>query len=618
MKRNGKLYRNIFILILFLLVIFALASRYFPFSKILRVRGGREIALNEALKTGSEPPNSIAFNFEIGPGKEVPNGIVMGNAHSGKYAAKAYGKNSFTPALEKPAGELGIDRLRYVSVSAWVFVKPSGEPVNAALVLAASNNVGVNICWKGIGLKDPGVPRGQWFKMSGQFDLGEVKFTADTRLQMYFWNNSSNDILIDDYYLVYGGPAPRHGDTTYVDLTKGPFQAKFNYPPFPVKCMRMAVIGGPRGGSLIAGGETQQGMILPKDPMISGVFLTGNAGKDVLFVIPSSGKPSVYSYCNESNSFSRSGVELPLALPAPAAGKQYLLRGKFISGETEQLLYMSEKSCSLFKFSGKGGACSGGNSLGAEVLWQSEKFENLVFDSEKPLLAADFDGDGITELLSLNGNGDWKLYRFQAGKPAAPWALVAESKETTEDWKLLGNQVNLTAGHFIPGRAQAEVLTVRGNSRERKCSYTLRMYNPSLKRFVACFPGKYGPGGKITGIDSLKPADRFFCGNFGPNGTPMVMRYNRDWRYDLKEISFSDSTYQVLNNIDFEGYPADHNPKYYEVLKLVPGRYTGSQCSFIVIGRNCRNKEQGGEDCSEYEELPGLPGFISLYSFVGR
>ena len=94
------------------------------------------------------------------------------------------------------------------------------------------------------------------------------------------------------------------------------------------------------------------------------------------------------------------------------------------------------------------------------------------------------------------------------------------------------------------------------------------------------------------------------------------MRYNRDWRYDLKEIAFSDSAYHILNNIDFTGYSADHNPKYYEVLKLIPGRFTGNQVSFIVIGRNCKNKDYNGKECSEYEDLPELPDFISVYSFV--
>jgi len=678
MKSKGKLYRYLFISVLVFFILLALAYRYVPFAKILRVTASKEMSSSDFLKTGSEPPNSIAFDFEMAHGREVPNGVITGNAHSGKYAAKAFGKNAFTPALERTAGELGVGKLKYVSVSSWVFVKPGPEPVTAALVLAASNNMGVNICWKGIGLKDPFVPRGKWFKMSGQFDLSEVKFTPDTRIQLYFWNNSSTDIFIDDYYMVYGGPQSRRGDTTYVDLTRGPYQAKFNYPPFPFTYLRMAenVVTG--STSLIAGGEPAQAIILPSDPMISGMFLAENAGRDVLFVMPQGGKPEIFAYCTGSSSFIRAEVvftpvarlaasspaqdptPVPAQTPAPAAvpsatpaampGKQYLLKGKFIGGETEQLLFIAEKSCHLYKFSSKGGACSEGNTVRAELLWQAEKFENLNFDAARPILAGDFDGDGISELLSVDGNGAWKIYRFVTGKPSGSWTLLAEGKESPETWKQ--NNPGFTAARFLPGRAQCEVLAISENTRDHQCSYTLSIYSPAMKDFVSCFTGKYGmhggspnsvtarggspnsvtarggspnsggalnstgSPGKIIGIDTLKPGDQFFCGNFGPNASPVVMRYNRDWRYDLKEIAFSDSAYHILYSIDFAGYTADNNPKYYEVLKLIPGRFTGNQASFIVIGRNCKTKDFDGNECSEYEDLPELPDFISVYSFV--
>ena len=615
MKDKGKIYRNLFIVVLVLLIIAALAYRYFPFSKIIRVTASKELAQIGPVKTGSEPPNSIAYDFEIARGTELPNGIVTGNAHSGQYSAKAFGKNSFTPALERLAGDLGTGKLRYIAISAWVFVKPGAEPVTAALVLAASNAMGVNLCWKGIGLKDPGVPRGKWFKMSGQFDLSDVKFANDTRVQMYFWNNSSTDIYIDDYYLVYGGPSPRRGDTTYVDLTKGPYQEKFNYPPFPVSFMWMATIGGINGSSLANGGDGRPEPVLPSDPMICGNFIPGNSGRDVLFDLTTGGKPFIYAFCPEPGSFRRSAVEIPVAMPS-VKGKQYLLRGKFIKGENEQLLYLGEKSCFLYKFNCKGGACREGSTVTAELLWESEKFENLDFDSGRPLLAEDLDGDGISEILYSSAGGIWKMFRFQLKGKTGSWGLSAESKENLEDWSGTAGAVKLTAGHFIPGRTQAGILAVSEKGRKHGCSYTLRFYNPSVKNFISFFSQKNGLPGKIKGIDTLRVSEIFICGNFGENSSPMVMRYNRDWRFDLKQIAFSDSTYHILNDIDFAGYASDHNPKYYEVLKLIPGRFTGNQASLLVIGRNCRSRDYNGKECDEYENLPELPDFISVYSFV--
>jgi len=614
MKSKGRFYKGMFIAILVFLLLVVLAYRYFPFSKILRIKAGKEIAQIEPAPTGAEPPNSVAFGFEVAKGKDVPGGIVSGMAHSGHYSAKAFGKNSFTPALERLAGDLGTSKLAYIAVSAWVYVKPGGDPVAAVLVLAASNAVGVNICWKGISLKDPGVPRGKWFKMSGQFDLRDVKFDNDTRVQMYFWNNSSNEIFVDDYYLVYGGPAPRKGDTTYVDLTKGPYTEKFNYPPFPVVCMRMTDIGGIGATSLSASTDGIKESVLPSYPMISGCFIPGNSGRDVLFVMPGAGPPVIYAYCNESSEFKKSGVEMPAPLPY-AKDQQYLLKGKFIAGDAEQLLYIGDKSCFLYRFSSKEGICSS-KQTAAELLWQDGKFDRQDFNPARQLLAGDFDGNGISEILECSESGTWKMFRFQLKGKTGEWSLLAESRADQSDWSGAAMDVTLTAGHFIPGRAQAGILAVSRNGKERKCSYGLRYYSAASKTFNSFFSPKTGAEGRTIGIDTLKPEDRFFCGNFGVNATPMLMRYNRDWRFDLKEIRFSDSTFHIIHNLDFEGYPADHNPKYYEVLKLIPGRFTGNQASFIVIGRNCRNKDFNGKDCDEYERNPGLPDFISVYSFL--
>ena len=618
MKSKGKLYRNLFIGGLILIILIALASRYLPYSKIIRVAGSEELSFADTTKRTAGQPNSLSFDFEVPRGKEVPKGIIMGNAHSGNYSAKAFGKNAFTPAMEKTAGELGKNKLKFISVSAWIYVAPGSDPVNGALVLAASNNVGVNIAWKGIGLKDPMVPRGKWFKMSGQFELNNEKFSDDTRLQMYFWNNSNTDIYVDDYYLVYGGPTPRKGDTTYVDLTKGPYQSRFNYPPFPVRFLRMAEIAGMQGVIISQGPGKVGGMLMPSDPMISGLFLSGNSSRDVLFTLPSVGKPLVYAWCPESNSFRKSVVELPVATNR-SPETDYMLKGKFLAGESEQLLYMGEKSCFLYQFSSRNPVCHDGNVVKADLLWQSVNFEGMKSDPLKPLLAGDFDGNGLSEILSVDQGGNWKIYSFKPGrgKEAAAFVLTAEGREKLADWSFENGKVQLNAGHFIPAQAGTAILAVSENS-QGKYAYSLRMYNPRSKQFVSVFNAKYGNYGRIVGIDSLRTSDLFFCGNFGQNASPMVLRYNREWRYDMKEISFSDSTYHIIDNIDFAGYPEDHNPKYYEVLKLIPGRFTGSQASFIVIGRNCKSRDNDGKDCKEYEDLPELPNFISLYSFVNE
>ena len=94
-----------------------------------------------------------------------------------------------------------------------------------------------------------------------------------------------------------------------------------------------------------------------------------------------------------------------------------------------------------------------------------------------------------------------------------------------------------------------------------------------------------------------------------------VFRYNRDWRYDLKEIRFNDSTFQVIANMDFSGYEKDYNPKYYEILRLVPAMLVSpGLTSFLVIGKNCKNKDPKEKECREFINLPVLPEIIQVFS----
>ena len=137
----------------------------------------------------------------------MPGGIEKGNAHSGQYSAKAFGKNSFAPAILRKAGELGLENLKAMALSAWVYVKPGSGEVNGAFVFAATNPLGVHVCWKGVSLKDPGVPRGKWFKISGFFDLSEVKFKADTRLEFYFCRTHMDVVKAIKEMVVRGAPA---------------------------------------------------------------------------------------------------------------------------------------------------------------------------------------------------------------------------------------------------------------------------------------------------------------------------------------------------------------------------------------------------------------------------
>ena len=93
-----------------------------------------------------------------------------------------------------------------------------------------------------------------------------------------------------------------------------------------------------------------------------------------------------------------------------------------------------------------------------------------------------------------------------------------------------------------------------------------------------------------------------------------MLKSNR--RFDLKLIGKDDEGFLVLGNIDFKGYTADHNPKYYESVKIVSGNFLSpTKSSLLIISCNCADTNYEGKACKEFENIKELPNTIAIYQF---
>ena len=198
----------------------------------------------------------------------------------------------------------------------------------------------------------------------------------------------------------------------------------------------------------------------------------------------------------------------------------------------------------------------------------------------------------------------------QPGSGGGAWRVVAEDRQSpVKEWVVKNRVVNLSAGRFLSHSATDQVLTVSHAAGEAKSGFTIRRFSTSRMKWEAVYPEKHDFCGKTIGLDTLKTSDIFFAISSGDGGDGGVLRYNRDWRFDLKEISFNDSTFAIRNSLDFHGYTLDHNPKYYESLILIPGHFlSGSGTSFVAVGHMTKGEH--------YDAT--LPDFTDLYSFTTK
>jgi hypothetical protein len=292
----------------------------------------------------------------------------------------------------------------------------------------------------------------------------------------------------------------------------------------------------------------------------------------------------------------------------------HIISGCFSAGGTTQLLLSGPNGILVGEFEKIRDACSG-SAVKTTFKTILKVTTNPFPGGNGQLIAADLDGNKITEILSISENGSWKLFRFERGGKEHLSILASGDSDPLKQWNGLKNHVKITPGHFLQKYSMDLLLTVSGVKTKSGYSWGLLRFDPTTRSFISCFSEKQNYQGKTIGLDTLKPEDEIFTGIFDNSGKVKIFRYNRDWRYDLKEIRFNDSTFQVIANMDFTGYEKDFNPKYYEILRLVPAMLINPGItSLLVIGKNCKNKDPKEKECKEFIDIPSLPGTIEVYS----
>jgi hypothetical protein len=582
-----------------------LGLRYVPWHKLMKRPTSGDMAFVSRPQGPGSAPFSLSFDFEVDPKAGIPDDIYQGIAHSGNFSTKTFGKNTFSVMFEKTIRDLNFRDMKAVALSAWIYVFPSATEPEGSLVFTITNTVGVNTCWKGVSLHGPFVPREKWFKISGYFDLSDMQIRPDDRIQVYFWNNSDTKILSDDFYLVFGNQAPRRGDSAIVDMTRGGYLPKMNVPPYQVFLLHPE--------QTVNGNETGLD-ITPNDRIVTGHFTGSPDGIESVFVMKPDGTPALFHYCTDGG-FRKIAVECPGPLQKELAGMK-VTTGAFTGPGNDQFLFAGEQGLILVGFDKTSNLC-GKNETAVRLkeIWRSDGpvVNGERFRRPDAVVPCDVNGDRISELLLLTEGGSWALFRYSKDG----WSDLAKGTENrVGEWDDKYYDLTVTPGPFISGSTQDQLLTVFSDKAKKNYAYSLLKYNAAEKKFTKALTRKEGNLGLTVGHDTLKPCDRFFFGRFRTGGNSGFLRYTRDWRFDLKEMQFNDSTFVILGDVDFTGYDKDQNPKFYEALKLVPGRITDpSLTSLMVIARNCKDRNYQGGECKEWEDLPYLPNTLRIYSF---
>jgi len=188
------------------------------------------------------------------------------------------------------------------------------------------------------------------------------------------------------------------------------------------------------------------------------------------------------------------------------------------------------------------------------MLWENTAATDPLWNQNSNAYSGDFNTDGKTDILLVETKTNtWKILNFN-GKE---WILVSEGKDPKKEW--ISNKKTNVAG-------------------------------------------------------IINPDDTLFPGNYTEE-KQTFLKLNTDWRFDLKLLEKEDSGYMIIGNVDFKGYPKDYNPKYFELVKLITGKFLSKEkTSVLVVMCNCADADFSGKKCDQIENLPFLPNSVQLYN----
>ncbi len=480
------------------------------------------------------------------------------------------GNKSFS--IIKKIEEVANADVKTVSISFWVY--PLKENCDVNMVFSLKDSYGK----QSIQNKTTGkmkLRRNAWNRVNARWKTENENAAAGSVFELYLINQGRGDVYIDDMLAVFGDPPPAPGGSPVISTYKAESTVlpPVNKPPFrPAYLQKLSALTMFSMGNDKADGKIG---IQPGAHFHYGNF-TGSA--ENLLIL----QGNTVILCN-----------LDVTSSVPNKIIEFVTSRNYSSAiQVADIKLYDERKCLI------------------ALLEDRKSFSILCFDEtgvkEKPIkLQAELQGYNHISSIDIDGKSSFEIVLMsESGK----WIVLSD-----DGAELYNGTLN------VPDLRITSLLQMKHNSSEKKLmtfgmksgkSFSaILSWNKAAQKFQTERMHTYeyplfNSGDKIFELPQTNSSVSYYQIN------------NSGRRFSMRLMKYSDNRMIVLNDLDFKGYQADANPKYYEMIRVLP-LYPNKiyPTSFLVFHANCFDKDYSGKSCSRFEDIDGLPNGFSIYSF---
>ncbi|MFL5764791.1 MAG: hypothetical protein ACJ77K_12680 [Bacteroidia bacterium] len=594
----------------------------FLFARIFLPKSGPELTPPPAPKQ-EIPLEETTLLSEVNDMESAGDFVTTEKALSGKKSCKLSEKIEYGISAQHFVRDIpSYTSLNKITVQYSCFMQ---DDPGALFVLSIDDPNGKNLHWAADSITMQ--KSGQWTREEAIFTVAPELLNPDNKISLYPWNKKKKTFFIDDIRIAYDGAVAKKGMHTDPGTTNFFSDMESNEGMSGTDAIITTTAhsgkkacdlsGGKEYGPSVSKKIREFGTVPKRITMSMWVYPLTDQSNTVLTVAVTSSKNESISWDGEStdkrtfpkNTWTK--LNTSFVLPTEKMHPDDVLtvniwnKGKSdVIVDDLEIVYgegperrgepstVDAKSIYDKTFQARD------NKPPFRTLWleKQETGNNSDLEQFNPgdtYIAGNFaeDKNGLDELLCISG------------KRQALYAYDPEAKQFKKLWENTNKDQTLWTpanSYIVVNDGSRKKLVVENTGFVRYLVFNGKEWIDGPKETTMCVPAVFA--GAVA----------FYPGHFNTDGD-QFLELDRSWRFDLKLKENG----HILGSVDFKGFPADHNPKYYEFVTLINGHFTDAKRnSVIVVMANCADNDFKGDKCKTLDNLQYLPNCTQLYQFA--